>query len=387
MKIYHQAGHNTVWSIDSLRDDDCGDGVIFSPVHILRQRLEDQEIDIKSRSLFDPQFYIPDSQKNKLQSYEFFPEKITNGFSTSDFEAVAHQSAAMCLDFQITNKFESIIVPARYFPEMRSDYIEKQRAFSVEPFLTELRKQAPAKKVFLSLPVTTAMTQDENYRQQLLNWITSYPEIDGVYLLNEFSETTKQIGDYKKLKAHVDFIRDLQGASLKVIIGYCNTEAILLTLLDPHALTIGAYENTRSFSIDKFLENESDRRGPAPRIYFQKLLNWMRYDTAIEIKEDHKLLWRNIYTPTKHSETIFSGGRPHFTKPELYKHHYLLICAQLRQLLSKDFGPRVAEVRAAIASARLLYEEIESSGVMYFDRNCSGDHLPAWNRLVNAIDS
>jgi serine/threonine protein kinase len=27
---------------------------------------------IKSRSLYDPQFYIPDSQKTKLQSYEFF---------------------------------------------------------------------------------------------------------------------------------------------------------------------------------------------------------------------------------------------------------------------------------------------------------------------------
>jgi hypothetical protein len=385
MKVYHQAGHNTVWSVDSQREEDCGDGIIFSPVHIVKKKLEEHSKDLKAVSLFDPQFYIPDSQKSKLLSYEFFPEKITNGFSTIDFEAVAHQSAAMCLEFQIENGFESIIVPARYFPELVSDYIEKQKAFSVEPFLAELEKRKPGKKIFLSLPVTTAMTQDRDYRQQLLNWITSYPEIDGVYLLNEFAESMKQVGTPEKLQAHVDFIRDLQGANLKVIVGYCNTEAILLTLLDPYALTVGAYENTRGFSIDKFLEDESDKRGPAPRIYFPKLLNWMRYGTAIEIKQDHPTLWSKIYTPTKHSEAIFSGGAPHFTKPELYKHHYLLICKQLTELGSKESGARVAAVKSAIASAKSLHDEVEKSGVMYFDRNCSGDHLPVWNRIVNQI--
>jgi hypothetical protein len=60
----------------------------------------------------------------------FFPEKITGGFSTRDFETVAYEAAAMCLDFQIKNDFESILVPARYFPDLVSDYILKQKAFS-----------------------------------------------------------------------------------------------------------------------------------------------------------------------------------------------------------------------------------------------------------------
>jgi len=387
MKILHQAGHNTSWNLESFQNENCGDGIIFSPVHYSMERLTKIDSKVKKVSLFDPQFYIPDSQKVKLHSYEFFPEKITNGFSTTDFEGVAHKSAAMCLDFQLENDFESIVVPARYFPELVSDYIEKQRAFTVEPFLAELEKRKIKKKVLLSLPVTTAMTQDKGYRQQILNWITSYPEISGVYLLTEIGETTKQICTPEKLQTQVDFIRDLQGANLHVIAGYCNTESVILTLLEPYAVTIGAYENTRTFSIDKFLEEESDKRGPAPRLYFPKLLNWMRYDTAIEIKDDHPDIWKKIYVPTIHSETIFKTGRPHFTKPELYKHHFQLISEQLRDLSKKELGGRVEAVKEIISGAKSLYQEIEASGVMYFDRNCSGDHLPIWNRVVNKLSS
>jgi hypothetical protein len=387
MKVFHQAGHNTSWNLESFQSESCADGIIFSPVHYSKERMVKLLPEVRKASLFDPQFYIPDSQKSKLHSYEFFPEKITNGFSTTDFEAVAHQSAAMCLDFQIENDFESIIVPARYFPELVSDYVAKQKAFTVEPFLAELQKRKTDKKVFLSLPVTTAMTQDKGYRNELLNWITSYPEIQGVYLLNEFRENTKQLGNFEKLQAHVDFIRDLQGANLKVIIGYCNTESIIMSLLDPHAVAVGAYENTRGFSIDKFLEEESDKRGPAPRLYFPKLLNWMRYDTAVELKEDHPEVWKEIYIPTLHSDAIFDTGRPHFTKPELYKHHFLLICDQLRDLGSKQIAARTAAVKDMITQANSLYRRVEETGVMYFDRNCSGDHLPVWNRVVSKMSA
>ncbi len=385
MKIFHQAGHNTNWNLESFQGESCGGGIIFSPVHFTKDRLIKVTKETKNVSLFDPQFYIPDSQKAKLHSYDFFPEKITNGFSTIDFEAVAHSSASMCVDFQIDNDFESIIVPARYFPELVTDYIEKQKAFTVEPFLTELAKRKTKKRVFLSLPVTTAMTQDREYRNQILNWITSYAEIHGVYLLNELRENTKQISNYEKLQAYIEFIWDLQAADLKVLVGYCNTESIVLSALEPYGVAIGAYENTRNFSIDKFLEEMNEKRGPAPRLYFPKLLNWMRYDTAVELRDDHPEVWKEIYVPTAHSETILATGRPHFTKPELYKHHFLLISAQLDELAEKSQSERLIAVKEMIKEARSNYQKIEATGVMYFDRNCSGDHLIAWNRVVNKI--
>lgn len=385
MKVYHQAGHNSKWNIDSFEIDHTGDGVIFSPVHFPKDRFEGIKEETKKVSLFDPQFYIPDSQKAKLHSYDFFPEKLTNGFSTSDFEAVAHQAAEMCLTFQIEHEFESILVPARYYSELVTDYVARQKAFSVEPFLAEIEKRKVDKKIFLSLPMTIAMIQDSNYCTEVLNWITSYPEIHGVYLLTEMAESSKQIKTFEKLQAQIQFIKNLQGANLKVIVGYCNTEATILSALNPYALTIGAYENTRNFSIDKFLEDESEVRGPAARIYFPNLLNWMRYDTAIEIREDHPTLWKKIYSSTDYCERIFRDGRPHFTKPELYKHHFSLMSGDLKALSKKSTVDRIAELKARIKTALQFYREINDARIALFDQNCSGEHLPIWNRVLNKL--
>jgi len=387
MKVFHQAGHQTIWNLESFREDNTGDGVIFSPVHFASERLElTVEQEIKEVSLFDPQFYVPDSQKSKLHSYDFFPEKIMNGFSTNDYEAVAYEAAKLCLDFQVRNDFESIIIPARYFPELISDYVTQQKKHFVDPFLAAVERENIDKKVFLTLPMTAMMLMDEEFKTNLLNWVTAYPEIDGVYLLVNFNEPTKQLQNFAKFKSYLEFIQGLMEAELSVICGYCNTEGIIVAVLDVYAVTIGAYENTRGFSIDKFLENDQERRGPAPRIYLPKLLNWVRWDTAEEIREDLPGLWEKIYTPTEYSEEVVaSGQRPHFSQPLLYKHHFKLLADQYSEIRGLSMSDRITLLQEKIIEASKLYEEIEDNRVIFFDSNCKGEHLPVWNRILRHL--
>lgn len=389
MKIFHQAGHQTIWNLESFREDNTGDGLIFSPVHFASERLERKRIveqEIKEISLFDPQFYVPDSQKSKLHSYDFFPEKIMNGFSTNDYEAVAYEAAELCLDFQVRNDFESIMIPARYFPELISDYVTQQKKHFVDPFLAAVERENIDKKVFLTLPMTAMMLMDEEFKTNLLNWVTAYPEIDGVYLLVNFNEPTKQLQNFAKFKSYLEFVQDLMEAELSVICGYCNTEGIIVAALDVYAITFGAYENTRGFSIDKFLENDQERRGPAPRIYLPKLLNWIRWDTAEEIREDIPALWKKIYTPTEYSkEVIASGQRPHFSQPSLYKHHFKLLANQYSEIRKLSVADRITLLQEKIIEANRLYEEIEDNGVIFFDSNCKGEHLPIWNRILRHL--
>ncbi|MEA3486036.1 MAG: hypothetical protein U9R20_00035, partial [Thermodesulfobacteriota bacterium] len=148
----------------------------------------------------------------------------------------------------------------------------------------------------------------------------------------------------------------------------------------------GAYENTRGFSIDKFLENDQERRGPAPRIYLPKLLNWIRWDTAEEIREDIPALWEKIYTPTEYSkEVIESGQRPHFSQPSLYKHHFKLLADQYSEIRKLSVADRITLLQEKIIEANKLYEEIEDNGVIFFDSNCKGEHLPIWNRILRHL--
>ncbi len=389
MLIFHQSGHQSKWNKDSFQEG-IGDGIILSPVHCNYEKVVQLEPELKAKCFFDPQFYVPDSQKWKLNSYPFFPEQIADGFSTRDFAAVAYDTAQQCVDFQIGNGFRGLIIPTRYYNEMITDYIPKQKAFSVEPFLSYIQKNGIETEVFLTLALTSAMINDEKYRIQLLNWITSYPEIAGVYLIVNFDEPLKQICDMKKISDYMDFIGELAEADLRVICGYCNTESLLCAMNDPFAVTLGAYENTRRFSIDKFLDDESDARGPAPRIYFPGLLNWVRYDTAMEIRVDLPELWNRIYTPTSWSEAVFKRGdkgtRPHFTQPYLYQHHFKLIHDQLRRIADqKGRDDKIALMQKWITEANGLYEEIQNNGVLFFDNNCKGVHLPGWNRVLRRL--
>ncbi|HAS87941.1 MAG TPA: hypothetical protein DCS48_01335 [Desulfovibrio sp.] len=386
MRVLHQAGHNTVWNIKSYEEDNAGDGIIFSPVHYTVNNIEKVQKPTKQVSLFDPQFYIPDSQKNKLQTYEFFPEKLMNGFETIDYQSIAHKSAKLCLEFQLQQDFESIIIPCRFYDDLLTDFIERQKAFTVEPFLNELSRIKHDKDIYISLSLTAPMIIDKRFRNNILNWITSYQEIDGVYLQVDFGERSKQIQNYEKLYNFVEFVNELIEADLKVICGYMNTEGLLISALDINAVTMGAYENTRMFSTDKFLVNDGIKTGPAPRIYLPNLLNWIRYDTAVEIKEDFPDLWSKVYIPTQYSEEVLATAqKPHFSQPKLYKHFFMLINQQYKELSSLNVADKINRLSEKVTAAHELYTELESRGVLFFDANCKGDHLIIWNRILRNI--
>lgn len=386
MKVFHQAGHNTNWNIESFTEDGTGDGIIFSPVHYTANNVAKQSADLKKCSLFDPQFYVPDSQKAKLQSYEFFPETMMGGFDTIDYQALAHDSAKLCLKFQTKHDFESIIIPCRFYEDLITDFIERQKVFTVEPFLSELSSTGTDKEVYISLSLTAPMLIDTRYRTNILNWVTSYQQIDGIYLQVDFGQRLKQIQDYEKLNSYTEFVAELIEADLKVICGYMNVEGLLAAVLDVNAVTMGAYENTRIFSIDKFLVNDKIQMGPAPRIYLPKLLNWVRYDTAIEIMEDFPSLWDKVYSPTPYSEEVIATPRkPHFAQPALYKHHFISIDRQYKGMMGLPAAERLSLVARKVAAAHELYNELESNGVLFFDRNCKGDHLVIWNRVLRNI--
>lgn len=387
MKIYHQCGHNTSWSLESFNKDRIGDGLIFSPVHYPSETISNIPSGLKKQSLFDPQFYVPDSQKNKLNSYEFFPERVMEGFATRDYEAFSAQVAQMCVEYQLQNGFEAVIIPARYHEDMLTDFTDRQTQFSLEPFLSYIADAKYNKPIFMTLPLTDGMLGDREYRQKLLNWITRYPEINGIYLLANLNERLKQIYDVEKLKNYIHFIMELKDAGLAVLCGYCNTEGLIFSALDVYGVTIGAYENTRHFSIDKFVEDDKDIRGPAARIYMPKLLNWIRYTLAVDIREDYPDLWEKIYVPTLYSEDVFSKMKPpHFSQPKLYKHHFICIADQyiaMRKL--KSVKERLDYLSETIQTAHNFYKELEHRKIMFFDDNCSGGHLLAWNRIVNRM--
>jgi hypothetical protein len=382
-KIYHQCGHNTIWNKDAFLKKGAGDGLILSPVHEDCDRINNQlNGDGAASALFDPQFYLPNSTKRKLATYEFFPDAISQGFRTSDYGMFALESARRCLQFQIDSAYEAVVIPARYYSQMIPYFCARQSEYAVTPFLAALKEQRYEGRVFATLPVTSHMVESEAYRDMLLNWITGYPEIHGVYVIISAERTTKQIKDAETIFRTLEFLTLLKDAGLEIIVGYCNTESMLYSVVGDIAVTFGAFENTRIFTLDKFVESEGDQRGPRPRIYMPGLMNWIQLEQAREIRRRMPAVWTGAYVGTEDSETALNALVPWtFNKPELYRHHFEVASDQVRGLSELSRMERYEKLDTMLVAAERFYNDI-TSGRLDLDPHGNGSHIMPWRNAL-----
>lgn len=379
LKLFHQVGHNALWNIDSFEKEGCGDGLILSPVHQNPGSIEKMREATRQASIFDPQFYLPSSQKPKLLQYDFFPEAITEGFSTSSFEAKVVEAAKQCLEFQRKQQFRRLVVPTRFIDQMYSNYVDRQRAFTVDAFMSQIGVD---EEVCISLAVTAPMIEDEGFRTKLLSWMTSYPNVAELYLIYAAPRERKQIHDRNLLVACHRLGQEMQGIGLELTWGHQNTEALLSTAQGDVSVTMGSFENTRIFSTDKFVASDDDRRGPKARIYLPGLLNWIQFDQARDIQKNLPKLWKSIYVETTHAEEALAlAVEPTFNQPQLYKHHFLCMRQQIAELAAMSSADRIVRLKQLVEEAASAYQEIARK--IQLEKHGQGTYLADWSAALS----
>lgn len=376
--LLHQVGHNSNWNVESFENDGCGDGLILSPLHQTMTKVEELSPATRASSMFDPQFYLPSSRKQKLLSYPFFPEGVDGGFQTSTFVSHASPVARSCIDFQVEQGFRSIVIPTRFLSQMHPDYFERQARFTVDAFI----EQAQGRSLCLSVAVTSHMILDPTWRSRLLNWITGYPNVDEVYLMYMHERDHKQIQDVEFLREGLRFFADVLATDLKLTLGYTNTEGLLFTAAGDLDITMGAFENTRIFSVDKFLESEGDRRGPKARIYLPGLMNWVQFEDAKSIRSRAPEVWRAIYSPTDWSEDALARPvEPTFNQSLVYKHYFSNTHDAVSELSALNLTERRALLLRRVEIGLWAYRELNTRGVQ-LEKHGQGGHLAAWQAVL-----
>jgi hypothetical protein len=381
-EIYHQLGFQYKWNFQSITEDMTGDGVIIGSRWLSREKVEALPEYVRSRALFDPQFFLPGVPKGSLADYDFFPQIAADGFQSSDYaEESAGISASRCVAFQRANDFHYIVIPTRYMAGMPGNFIATQEELFVSPFLTAIAQQDCSRPILLQLVLTENMLKDEEYAVDLLNWITGLSQISGVYLIMEHTGTSKQLKDADLLFRLLRFVAALRDNDVAVVLGYLNTEAVVLSLADPSIVTMGVYENTRSFRIRTFDQSESPPRGPNPRLYFSRCLQWIEHNYHGALRR--QMRDRNLFDDNKYNTKLFEATfQWHFTKPELYKHHFIEFSRQLRQIASVDAADRYALVTRMIREAMANFEAVDRAGIVLSSDN-DGSHLPLWLTAIN----
>lgn len=384
VEIYHQLGHNFSWNIESLHEDNTGDGLILAPRYMNRKRIEELGTALRGMSIFDPQFFLPNTQRGHLSSYDFFPDIVAEGFETTEYsDTLAQESAIRCMRFQVDNWFRYIIIPTRHVTGMPSNYQTMQETFFIRPFLDARQRIGASQPVVLQMVITEHMLKDEVYFNNLLNWVTGISEISGVYLIIDHGNRAKQVKDLDLLIAILKFIDFLKLNEMRVILGYLNTEAFLLSIASPDIVTIGSYEGTRMFNIKYFQESEQKpMRGPTPRIYVPKLLQLINHH-YINVVKQATTEQGDLFDENQYKAIMFKPSYQwHFSKPELYKDYFTVFSNQLRHITSYTGKDRYAVVSQIIKDAMNLFSIIEGRGIV-FEPESDGSHLPIWLTAAN----
>jgi hypothetical protein len=110
MKVYHQTGFRLNWNIDCFQQK-VGDGLIFSPINIDADKLIQLDNSLKETSFLDPQLYLLNETKGTLDTYPYFPGNIKPDYSTPDLDDSNQVLAQLCIDYQLKNNFEYVVIP------------------------------------------------------------------------------------------------------------------------------------------------------------------------------------------------------------------------------------------------------------------------------------
>lgn len=382
MKVYHQTGFRHNWNIDSFQQH-VGDGLIYSPINIDADKLLHLDTSVKQTGFLDPQLYLLNEAKGNLPTYPYFPGNIKPDYATPDLDTSHLQLAQLCVDFQLQNSFEYIVIPTRYYADNPTSYFLQSSDYFVLPFCDYLKEKGIKKKILLSVIVKGIMLTDDEKRNEALNWITGHMSIDGVYLIFEDNFTSKQIKDFDFLLNALMFIKVLKDNGMEVHLGYNNTEAILYSIAMPDSVSIGSYENLRSFGIKRFQDLENGpMRGPRARLYSSQLFQWMDYqyiDAMSKLVEHYE----NYFDESEYRPLMFTPDYNwQFQKPEPYKHYFYVFNRQIKSLPVSQ-GDRMETIKAQIKKALSLFRTIEESVLL--DEDSDGSHLPTWFNVINAF--
>lgn len=384
LEIYHQCGNNTKWNIESMMEDRIGNGLILSPSDMKKEDIEKLDLQIKEISMFDSQFYLPRSNRAKLKTYEFFPGKcLEEGYNTKDYEEIAYKNAEECVKFQLENEFKNIIIPTVYKEEYTKDYFEELRNVYVLPFIEKIKELGTDKKVYLTVIVKDSYLKDETIEKELLSFCTNFQNIDGIYLIPIHKETNKRIKDEEYLFKLMRFIDILRKNDLLVHLGYADIEGFLLSISGITSLSIGTYENTKCFGIDKFIKTEGAKQGPIPRIFSANLLQSIEYRFLPSLKMLYDK-YDILFDDTKYKVEMFTPTfKWHFTKPQIYKHYFISYSNLLLQL-PEDYQEKYNFVLDKIKQAMVYFKEI-SEEVLLDEKN-DGEHLVHWINAMRMFD-
>jgi hypothetical protein len=282
MAVYHQMGHQS----DNLLDNENLNqyrGAILSPVNYEQVAVLAQILLSRDRqnfvTIFDPQLYVPTSDRGHLRDWPYFPSDVDSADLASNqwwqdlVAAIVDNVAPM----QPTAICSPAIIPRvfndDYYSRLVADGRELSRALigkDIRPIQSAIVGLADLAVQDRALAVASILSQTDSDTIYLLLYGDTHPR-------NEFSDT-------EEIKGAIRLVSLLEEAGIRVTVGYCSSDILLWKAVGASSCSTGKFFNLRRFSRARF-EEPPQGGGQLPYWFEESLMAFLRESDLIRVKD------------------------------------------------------------------------------------------------------
>lgn len=383
MDLYLQMGYGMkALSIEMLKAWGAG-SVILSPVNMQQNKLIEFSDTLQSFGgdiLFDPQMFYPKEGHSKLRQYDYWP---VEGSSLS----VETNVRTVCLELlRLNNEISttSIILPGIEMDEQSFKYGLDITSLAVEILTGKTSKSLVATVCLYSETIRNASAIEE-----LAERLKTLP-VSGYYIIAHPANNDYLVTDPLWMIGLLKLVTCLKLAKKKVIVGYSNHQALLLSLARVDGIASGTYMNTRSFVPTKFKSpKDDDIKQKSTWYYLPSAMS--EYKAALlDVAMTRGFL--DFFTPqgefaNKYSSMLFKGARPSSTsynESDSFKHYLNCLRIQCKLLTQDSYKSTFSAYEFMLNTAEIQIKELKKYGMSGHNR----DFAPALeaNRIAMCIN-
>lgn len=295
MAAYHQMGHHTANLVSEERLNAFG-GVILSPVNeglaeagsqVAALRETRRDIDL----LFDPQLYVPQSQRGQLPTWPYFPSAVDSAdVSQIHWWQPVVQSIVTTVLPMVPN---GICSPA-FLPRQFADgYFDLMVRIGSE---LEAQLRNTGVRPLQTIVVELAALADAVRCLEIAS-VVSRSNVQDLYLVFQTDTAPRrELPDGDTVRGGMTLIHALHLAGYRVLVGCAGADMVLWKAAGAISCATGKFFNLRRFTRSRW-DEPSEGGANLPYWFEENLLAFVRESDLVRLRKKNKLSVQSLSNP------------------------------------------------------------------------------------------
>ncbi len=276
MPVFHQMGHHSNNLVD-LPEMSAYAGAIFSPINYGEAEMAEDIQEVRATRpqleiVFDPQLYVPATDRGKLKNWRYFRQDVDTADLSSIpwWTGVNQDIVQSCQTLEVNAVCSPAVIPKVFDDRF---YAQHTRVGSE---LTALFKSTGI-SVLQTVVANMAELAVDNRPLEIAS-IVSGTDADRAFLVFVGSmQPRREFNAVDELKGAMRLINALERNGVPVVVGFCSSELILWKAAGATSCASGKFFNLRRFTRQRFEEPTDETGGGQLPYWFEEgLLAFLR---------------------------------------------------------------------------------------------------------------